>query len=199
MEKDNEEWIDEPIKLGIRPGNRISDVGDIGYWRNVYELKKTPILCIKNKHFLSAAKLIYSGIDNLSWLTRQHNKPDVEYNDFILFTDTYLLPDSGLTCNSNELYSARCGLLHCNIAESGISRSGKSRHIIYAFDNAPEEKGYDHIRPELRNKCVVIHIDKLNQAFQKSIDRLNQTIAKEPDFADIIYKRSVKLYSWITN
>ena len=189
-----DDWLTEPIELGILPGKRTNDIGDIAYWQNIFELKKAPLICIQNKYVLSAAKLIYSGIDNLAWLTRESDKPDVKPNDFIQFTDKYLFPDSGIACNSKELYSARCGLLHCNTAESGFSRSGKARHIIYAAESSIEEKGYNHVRPEFQGKVVVVHINKLFHAYIRAINVLNKKIASEPDFADIIYQRSIKLY-----
>ena len=190
----NKEWVNEPVQLGILPGLRTVDLGDIAYWQNVYELRKAPALCLQKEYWLSAVKLIYSGTDNLAWLTREHDRPNVEGKDFIGFADKYLLPSSGLECSSEELYSARCGLLHCNTAESNISRSGKARYLSYATGWSPEEKGYEHIRPESRGRHIVVHIDRLYEAYDKSIDRLNQRIAQEAHFADFIYRRSVKLY-----
>jgi len=188
------EWLNEPVGLGILPGKRTSDIGDIAYWQNIYELRKAPHVCLQNEYLLSAVKLIYSGIDNLAWLARDHDRPKVQRKDFIDFVNKYLLPDSGLTCTSEELYSARCGLLHCNTAQSDISRSGKARCLSYATGLSPEEGGYEHIRPESRDRHVMVHISKLYKAYNKSIDRLNQRIGQEADFADFIYRRSVTLY-----
>ncbi|MBA7475606.1 hypothetical protein ES707_10978 [subsurface metagenome] len=190
----NKEWVNEPVGLGILPGIRTSDVGDIAYWQNIYELRKAPRVCMQKEYWLSAIKLIYSGIDNLAWLTREHDRLNVERKDFMDFADKYLLPDSGLSCSSEELYSARCGLLHCNTAESTISRSGEARYLSYATGLSPEEIGYEHIRPESRDRYVVVHIDRLYKVYDKSIDRLNQRISQEAHFADFIYRRSVKLY-----
>jgi hypothetical protein len=189
-----EEWLDEPAGLGISFEKRTSDIGDIAYWQNIYELRKAPHVCLQNEYLLSAVKLIYSGIDNLAWLTRDHNSPKVQRKDFVAFVNKYLLPDSGLTCTSEELYSARCGLLHCNTAQSDISRSGKARCLCYATGLSPEEEGYEHMRPESRDKHVMVHIGKLYKAYNKSIDRLNQRIGQEADFADFIYRRSITLY-----
>lgn len=194
MADTNKEWINEPVRLGTIPGMRTSDIGDIAYWQSVYELRKAPSVCLQNEYWLSAVKLIYSGIDNLAWLTREHDRPDVEKKDFLDFVDKYLLPDSGLTCSSEELYSARCGLLHSNTAESGISRSGRARYLSYATGLSPEDRGYEQIRPESRGRHVVVHVDRLYKAYDRSIDRLNQRIGREADFADFIYSRSVKLY-----
>jgi hypothetical protein len=190
----NKEWLNEPVGLGILPGTRTSDIGDIAYWQNIYELRKAPGVCLQNEYRLSAVKLIYSGIDNLAWLGRDHDRPNVERKDFIAFVNKYLLPDSGLTCSSEELYSARCGLLHCNTAESDISRLGRARYLSYATGLSSEEEGYEHIRPESRDRHVVVNIDKLYRAYDKSIDRLNQRISQEANFADLIYRRSIKLY-----
>jgi len=191
----NKEWVNEPVGLGILPGTRTSDVGDVAYWQNIYELRKAPGICLQNQYWLSAVKLIYSGIDNLAWLSRVHDRPNVKKKDFMDFVDKYLLPDSGLRCSSEELYSARCGLLHSNTAQSEISRSGRARYLSYATGHSSEERGYEHMLPESRHRNVVIHIDKLYNAYNRSIDRLNQRISEEANFADLIYRRSIKLYS----
>jgi len=188
------EWVNEPVRLGILPGTRTADVGDVAYWQNIYELRKAPSVCLQNEYWLSAVKLIYSGIDNLAWLSRVHDRPNVKGKDFIDFVSKYLMPGSGLRCSSEELYSARCGLLHSNTAESEISRSGKARYLSYATGLSSEERGYEHMLPEFRHRNVVLNIDKLYNAYNKSIDRLNQRISEEANFADLIYRRSIKLY-----
>jgi len=193
----NKEWVNEPVGLGILPGTRTSDVGDVTYWQNIYELRKAPGDCLQNKHWLSALKLIYSGIDNLAWLSRVHDRPNVEPKDFMDFVNKYLLPGSGLRCSSEELYSARCGLLHSNTAESGISRSGRTRNLSYATGLSSEERGYEHMLLESRHRNVVVNIGKLYDAYNRSIDRLNQRISEEANFADLIYRRSIKLYGQI--
>lgn len=190
----NKDWVNEPVELDIFPGMRKSDVGDIAYWQNIYELRKAPGACLQNEYWLSAVKLIYSGIDNLAWLSGEHDRPNVEKQDFMNFVNKYLLPSSGLTCSSKELYSARCGLLHSNTAESDISRAGRARYLSYATGLSSEEKGYEHMLPESRHRHVVVDIDKLYKAYNRSIDRLNQRISKEANFADVIYHRSIKLY-----
>lgn len=195
MEDTNNDWVHEPVRLGILPGVRASDVGDIAYWQNIYELRKAPGACLRNKYWLSAVKLIYSGIDNLAWLSREHDRPKVEKKDFLDFVKKYLLPGSEFICSSEELYSARCGLLHSNTSESEISRSGRARYLSYVTGLSSEEEGYEHMLPESRHRHVVVNIDKLYKAYNRSIDKLNQRISEEANFADIVYRRSIKLYS----
>jgi hypothetical protein len=194
MADTKKDWVNEPVELGILPGTRTADVGDVAYWKNVDELRKAPGVCLRNKYWLSAVKLIYSGIDNLAWLSRVHEGPNVSGRDFVDFVSKYLLPGSGLRCSSEELYGARCGLLDSNTAESGISRSGKARYLTYATGLSSEEGGYEYILPEFRRKSVVVNINKLYSAYDRSVDRLNRRISKKADFADLIYRRSIKLY-----
>lgn len=197
MTDTSNEWCDEPIRLGIFPGTRTTDVGDITYWQNLFELRKASGLCLEKEYWLSAAKLIYSGIDNLAWLTREHNRPEVEPQDFIDFVKKYLLPDPGLACSADELYGARCGLLHSNTAESRKSRSSntKVRQIVLVTGLGTEEGCYDHIPLQSHNRLVAVHINKLYSAYNKSIDKLSLKISKDEKFADCIYSRSVKLYA----
>jgi hypothetical protein len=150
-----DEWLDEPLSLGVIPGKQMDDASDVSYWHNVYELKKAPGVCLQNGHILSALKLIYSGIDNLGWLTRKHNRLYVEPKDFLKFVNEYLLPDSELLCSADELYGARCGLLHCNTAESKSSRSGKIRTLWYKSGDSSKEDDDKHVRTEVRDRIVL--------------------------------------------
>jgi len=63
--------------------------------------------CIANKFTLPALILMYSAIDTMAWLNRDEEHEDVTRSDFILWVETFLLPDSGLSCTAIDLYAAR--------------------------------------------------------------------------------------------
>lgn len=192
---DENAWLDAPLKLGIMPGKR-SDINDIVYWKSIYELQTVPRICSENKYHLAALKLIYSGIDNLGWLTRPHERLLNNRNDFMLFADNYLLPGSGLDLTSIDLYGARCGLLHSNISESNLSQSKKARKINYKNEELSEEEDKEHLNLNNPDIVLISTLDLLN-AYDMSIDKLNLEISRDTDFSEFIYSRSNLLFTYI--
>src|SRR5262245_54852320 len=73
--------------------------------------------------------VLYSAIDTMAWVGLKEG--DVTRTDFKMWVDRYLLPGTPLRCNSDDLYSARCSLLHSHAAESSSTRKGKARQTWY--------------------------------------------------------------------
>ncbi len=84
----------------------------------------------KKDRWLQALIVLYSAIDTLAWA----NKPsgDVKGEDFCSWVGTYMKSEETLGCTPEELYGARCGLVHSGAAESSLSRKGRARQIWYA-------------------------------------------------------------------
>ncbi len=76
--------------------------------------------------------LVYSTIDIFSWLHLDDKSDELNYNNaqtFKKWVEEFMLVDHhGLPCTSDDLWAARCGLLHTGTAES--------RHFL----NNPEVK-----------------------------------------------------------
>lgn len=175
-----------------------NDIGNLVYSANVKELVEAPQACMNKRYWLSTAKLIYSGIDNLAWLSRQHNEPNVRRTDFIKWVNQYLLPDSNLDCTADELYGARCGLLHANVAESDRTRTGTLRQICYATGASNPKDAYKHIRQGRNKYNVIVHIKDLYDAYLSGIKKFNSKLDQDPGFASAIYERSNRLFAEIT-
>lgn len=76
--------------------------------------------------------LLYAQIDIAASLNRPVSKSQVTREDFKNWVNQYLLPNSNLDCSADDLYAARCGLLHTYMAESKASRAGKAKQTFYA-------------------------------------------------------------------
>jgi hypothetical protein len=86
--------------------------------------------CIQVHATTPALILIYSAIDVAGWLSGQQ---------FTAWVSKYLLPGSNLDCTPRELYGARNGIVHNFSSESGASREGKLRQIVYSWGKADIE------------------------------------------------------------
>ncbi|MHB0913878.1 MAG: hypothetical protein ACYC2Y_10620 [Armatimonadota bacterium] len=93
------------------------------------------MLCRKHGCCGSALVLVYSAIDNLAFLTMDERQNDVTSGDFKRITHQYKIGASvGVT--PDELWAARCSVLHCFTAESTITRKNpKVQKLVYWYGN----------------------------------------------------------------
>jgi len=85
-------------------------------------------LLFKNKHYLSAMKLLLSFIDTIAWI-------DIgEHHNFIKWIDNYSELDK-IEITSEELWEFRNSLLHMTNLDSKKVMQGKVRRISFAIDS----------------------------------------------------------------
>jgi hypothetical protein len=87
--------------------------------------------------------LFYATIDILASLARPRGQPDTDRRIFKEWVNKYMLPDSHLPCNADDIYAARCGLLHTLTAESRQARLGYARMVNYVGDNESRSHSQD--------------------------------------------------------
>lgn len=85
---------------------------------------------VKAGKWLQALVVLYSAIDTLAWSTRSGG--DVTRSDFCDWVSAHMAPSNQLGCTAEDLYAARCGLLHSGASESRLSREGKATELWYA-------------------------------------------------------------------
>ena len=88
------------------------------------------IECLSSNRFYEAALMLtYAGIDQMAWLS----VPDPISNgiDFRAWAEEYIKPNTTLGCSSDDLWAARCGLVHTAAAESRDSANLKAKKIYY--------------------------------------------------------------------
>lgn len=86
-------------------------------------------LLIKANCYPQALVILYAAIDTLAWSTRTVG--DVTRSDFVAWVTIYMDPKR-LRCSADDLYAARCALLHSGATESRMSREGKASELWYA-------------------------------------------------------------------
>ena len=111
------------------------------YENNIHELLKAIDACFKGKESLSGLILLYSLIDIMAWLSRDQHDADSTKSDFIRWVEEFLLPGSSLACTAEDLYSARCSIIHSYAPEWGSSMSRRSevKKIHYIWGKASKE------------------------------------------------------------
>ena len=84
-------------------------------------------LCFEHKYIVPAMMLVMAGIDGMAWLYREHAERN-NSADFRQWVDKFLIPHhtSG-TVTSDDIWAARCALLHEQSSNSDLTRKGKAR------------------------------------------------------------------------
>jgi len=143
---------------------------------------------------LPAMLVLYAGIDIMASLDRPESSLEAKRSDFIKWTDRYVLPGAHLACSAEDLYAARCGLLHTYMAESRLSREGKARQIWYAWGDARPEDLQAIIDRADVPPAAAVHFDDLSAAFGLGIERFKQSILDHAEKAHLVYERAGKCF-----
>jgi len=167
-------------------------VTDLVFVKNLTEMARAIELCVSKKYFNSALKLVYSAIDNLAYLGT--NRQTVSKPDFIKWVNTFLLPNSNLSCTGEELYAQRCGLLHQNtVATCNLSSGTKS--IFYTWGAAQPEKLLERVDESKRDQCKFVSIDLLQVATYQGMLRFLEAVSENSSLKERLLKRAQKYFA----
>jgi hypothetical protein len=147
----------------------------------------------RSDHQTQLLILLYSAIDTMAWVGLKEN--DVTRSDFKTWVDHYLLPGTRLRCNSDDLYSARCGLLHSHTAESSSTSRGKARQIWYYGKG----RSADFIAQQIGNRTDIVAVRLLDLilAFSNGAFRFIEELAEDSDNSKKAVERASKWLHWV--
>jgi hypothetical protein len=145
---------------------------------------------------LQTAALVYMGIDWNAWLAMPAAQEDVTRTDFIAWYERYFPALFRKRCPGIEIYAARCGLLHSRTAESRLSRGGRARMVLLAWDNAKASKLTTAIRMARKGReAVVVHLDDLVSAYQNATSAFLSEIENDAALRSRVEIRAQKLFA----
>jgi len=131
------------------------------------EIKRGIKIALENRCYGSAIILIYAGIDvmvNLGLPEAQEEATDL---NFIKWVEKYIKLESKEKIIGEELYAARCAVLHTYSPESRRTKKGSARIIVYMWGGHPPVR-YD---ASINKRIVVVSITALAESFFKAIDK----------------------------
>lgn len=145
---------------------------------------------------LPALLILYAGIDIMASLNRPESRSEVNPSDFLEWADRYLLHGTHLACSSEDLYGARCGLMHTYTAESRSSRSGKANQIWYAWGTGRVDDLQELIdAADDVPSAVAVHVDDLFHAFRRGVKLFKRSLYDDPKKANLVYERANKFFA----
>jgi hypothetical protein len=139
-------------------------------------------LLLDNRHTVPALMVLYGSIDFFGSVLRPETEVDTvgktrQY--FKKWVEHYMVGQSHLAFTPEELWGARCGLLHARTASSKISRDAKGRELHYTRGNLPQEMQQKLKIVSSKGKKLFIDVDLLYEAFKKGIERFLANIQND--------------------
>lgn len=146
-----------------------------------------PIEMLHKEQYLEAALMLtYAGIDQISWLSNRSEETGGA--EFKAWVEEYLNLDA-IGCSSNDLWAARCGLLHTAAAESRDFRGGKAK-LVYYCDGAVRDS------KNANSNEVVVHVTNLLVSFIQGAACWVCDCENDPAKLAVIEKKAARVLSW---
>jgi len=161
---------------------------DALFEKTINSFKTEVVKLYERRSIVPCLMLLYSFIDILAWLRYKEKFKKVEYR-YINFVDEYFLPESKLTCSADDIYSARCGILHRYSSESNKTESGKAKRIYYIASDKEGDSSKSVI-PEPTEDVIQLKIEDMISAFENSIEKLLDHMRNDPYLEIEIEERS---------
>ena len=151
-------------------------------------------LCFEKGLIAPTLALLYSGIDTMAWLGLPDDQQDVTADDFIRWTEQYLLPSSGIPCTALDLYSSRCGIVHSMTGESRAIRRGDAKRVFFAWGNRRAED-LQHALDRIGEPILAVQVDTLVRAFRTAIDRFVKASEQDGELNRRVGSRLNKIFT----
>ena len=143
-------------------------------------------VCLKNNAPTGAVLLTYCAVDAMAFLSMPEGKQKVGRSDFKNWVKKYMTTDSAQPYQYDEedLYGARCGIVHTYGAESDLSRKNKYKpNCLNHF--------YD---PAKQSDLVVLGVDLFIRDFYDAVDKFLADIEKDENLRMRVEARLPSLF-----
>lgn len=149
----------------------------------------------ENHLVVPALVLVYSAIDSVSWLAADGSKDSGKY--FRTWVAKWILKDPRIKCSAEELYAARCGLVHTLTPTSSMTQKGV-RKIAYSWgssDNALLDSVLKN--GELESQLASIHLSDLIEAFRNGMADYMEYVDRDPALRAAFEKKCEEHFAYI--
>jgi hypothetical protein len=149
--------------------------------------------CRVRKQVLPCLVLVYSGIDIAASLERVDGEGIGPA--FRRWATRYLVVRGKLDCTADDLWGARCGIVHTYTAASDHSRVGRAREVVYSWGTASAADLAAMVQATGRDYAA-IHIDSLVASFRSGVSTFLFEIAVDKTRLSAVSDRAGV---WFTN
>ena len=163
---------------------------------NFSQTTKAIQLCIDNNLQIPTLILIYSTIDSLAYIAYEETVK-IRYTKWI---EKYMYINNKDL--ANDLYSARCAILHTQTPNSSLSEKKYAKIIAYAWGTGSAEELRDSVQNSNEKNIRVVHINELFETFKNGLNLFYKEISNSKAYNNKIRnlyshmsKDTIKLYN----
>jgi len=160
--------------------------------RALDQLKNSVADLFKSPRTLPGFLLLYTSIDILASLTRPENSDVTNSSFFKDWVASYMIPQLGVPCSADDLWGARCGLLHTLTAESDMSRSRGAKMLNYIGDDARAKAMQQQYDPTSSHD-IFISTHRFVDAFLAACDHFAADVRSNAALQKKVYSHAAKL------
>lgn len=132
--------------------------------------------CLEQKCLVSAVTLIFAMIDALAALTRPQHAHETSGKIFKVWVRKYSKLESDLKCSAEDVWGARCGVLHLHSPISRASSHGKAKQIYYQWRQGPPADA----SIQLPEGSIVINVDDLHRFALDAVEAFYEAVENDP-------------------
>ncbi|MCL4261915.1 MAG: hypothetical protein KJ069_01800 [Anaerolineae bacterium] len=148
-------------------------------------------LLVKENLYTQALIILYSAIDTLAWADKPSG--DVTRSEFCAWVSKYIEPDKNLGCTSEDLYAARCALVHSSATQSKMSREGQASEIWYATSPSSVQPLQEFAKRQ-KAKAKIVYFTDLLACFVEASHSFASEISRDESRQIIVDNR---IRQWI--
>ncbi len=150
----------------------------------------------KKRLFMPFLMILYATIDIFGFVTAsdETDAPGQRFRSFVnIFMMKYLKD-----VTPDDLWGARCAILHTGTPESDLSRKNKARQILYSWGTADSALSKKVIsKSDNPEKYVATTIETLSEALMSALCDLQDIIERDTSLGDLWGGRIKCFYSII--
>jgi hypothetical protein len=110
--------------------------------------------------------VVYSAIDTLGLLNAPPEQIEATGESFKAWVNEFLIPNASGEYSADDLWGARCGVLHTFSTESRLSRQGKVRQLQYYLGSSETTQQFVEITSQMENGAhSAVHLGELGKSF----------------------------------
>jgi hypothetical protein len=145
-----------------------------------------------SKRTLPGFIVLYTSMDILASLTRPDNSKRTDSAFFKDWVTSYMLTPLAVPYSADDLWGARCGLLHTLTAESDMSRSKGAKMLNYIGNDAMAKVMQQKHDPTC-SENIFISTHQFVDAFLAACDRFAADVRSNPSLQKRVYSHAAKL------
>jgi hypothetical protein len=165
--------------------------------RNLEPLSQAIDACLKSDLRTPALILLYSAIEIAGFLDNEVPSAGSR-RVFENWVKKYLLPVKSLYCSAVDIYAARCGVIHTFTPESDLSKDGRAREILYAWNRESEYVAHRYItKSKTQDSQVVVTFHDLYEGWKRGIEQFIGELTDDPQRRRRVLERAQSFFDFI--